>query len=514
MFQHLFTLAHEVGTPVTLVVAVLARVALYAGPSAAVWRSREERRQRLRFAYSIVLVHLALLLFSGLMFSLHPQLAETARIGAALSGTLANVVLASIVVFEGVIVRLLPGLPRIVPDLVTTGTALVALIRTSSVLGFELSGVIATSAVLTAVIGFALQDTLGNALGGVALQLDRSIGVGDWIRVNDISGCVSEIHWRYTAVETNGWETVIIPNSQLMRSQVTVLGRRRGEPVQWRRQVTFEVDFAHSPSDVIRVIERALAQQPLANVAATPAPSCVAQSLEQGQTRYAVRYWLLNMAVEAQVESDVRNRVFYALARERMELARPSTSVSVTTQDQAWHAKKQESEHTKRMSALRSAQLFSPLSDVELRELADKLERSPFTRGELVTREGEDATHLYIVRSGSLSVRVGGHADDREVARLNAGSIFGEMALLTGERRNASLIALSDVECYRLDAEPFRALLSRRPDLAERVAQVLAEREVGLVAAKQRMNDSQHEQLRTQNKHALAARIRAFFELE
>jgi small-conductance mechanosensitive channel/CRP-like cAMP-binding protein len=468
----------------------------------------------LRFAYLIVFVHLSLVLTSWVLHPVQPQLAESAHVGAALLGTLANVILASTVLFEGVVMRVLPTLPRIVPDLVTTGTALVALIRTSSQLGFELSGVIATSAVLTAVIGLALQDTLGNALGGVALQLDRSLRVGDWIKLNDITGCVTEIHWRYTAVETNGWETVIIPNSALMRSQVTVLGRRRGEPVKWRRQVVFEVDYKHAPSDVIRVIERAFAQQQLAHVASEPAPLCVSIGFENGQTRYAARYWLTNPAFEAGVESQVRNRVYYAIARANMELAMPSTAVFLTTEDQAFHAQKLESEQLTRMAALRKAELFAPLSESELNEIAAHLERAPFTRGEVITREGADAKHLYIVRAGEVSVRVGGHDDKREVAQLKAGSIFGEMALLTGERRNATLIALSDVECYRLDAEPFRALLSKRADLAERVAQVLAEREVSLLAAKQRLNAAQRDSLHQENKHALAKRIRAFFELD
>jgi small-conductance mechanosensitive channel/CRP-like cAMP-binding protein len=512
MFQQLFSLALDVGTPVTLALALMARVALSVGPSLVA--SREERKQRLRFAYLIVAVHLSLALSSWVLRPVSPGIADSARVGAALSGTLANVALGSIVLFEGLVARLRPSLPRIVPDLVTTGAALVALIRTSSQLGFELSGVIATSAVLTAVIGFALQDTLGNALGGVALQLDRSLRVGDWIRLNDISGCVTEIHWRYTAVETNGWETVIIPNSALMRSQVTVLGRRRGESVKWRRQVTFDVPYDHAPSDVIRVIERALAQQPIPHIADVPQPHCVATAFERGLTRYAARYWLTNPASEAMAESQVRNRIFYALRRAGIGLGVPVAALSVTTEDTASHAHKRAGEQRDGLAALRQAELFKPLSDGELEEVATHLQHAPYAPGEVVTREGADARHLYIVREGTLSVRVGGHEVDREVAQLHAGSIFGEMALLTGERRNATLVALGDVECYRLDAAPFRALLAKRPDLAERVAQVLAEREVALVAAKQRLNALERESLHTQNKHAFAARIRAFFELD
>jgi CRP-like cAMP-binding protein len=118
-----------------------------------------------------------------------------------------------------------------------------------------------------------------------------------------------------------------------------------------------------------------------------------------------------------------------------------------------------------------------------------------------------------MILSGAVSVRVGGLEEVREVSRLDAGAFFGEMALLTGERRNASTIALTDVDCYRLDAEAFRALLGRHPDLAQRVAQVLAEREVGLSAAKGRLG-SDHHSLKAQRERALLSKIRSFFELD
>jgi small-conductance mechanosensitive channel/CRP-like cAMP-binding protein len=435
-------------------------------------------------------------------------------VGAALTGSLATVILGSVVVFEGLFRRVRPGMPRIVPDLVTTGAALIALIHTSSQLGFEVTGVIATSAVLTAVIGLALQDTLGNALGGLALQLDSSIRVGDWIAFGDVSGRVSEIHWRYTAVETNNWETIIVPNSVLMRAQVTVRGRRRNEPVQLRREIQFQVDFRSSPSDVTQVIERALTSQRISNVAQEPAPSCVASHFGDSQTQYTLRYFLTDLSAEEPTDSLVRNRIFYALARARMSLAIPAQTLFVTEDDQERHAQKRASEHARRVAALRRIDLFAQLSEEDVNELSERLSRAPFARGETLTREGADAHHLYMITTGDVSVRVGGLDERCEVGRLRAGDFFGEMALLTGERRNASAVALTDVDCYRLDAEAFRALLARHPNLAERVAKVLAEREMGLLAAKERMGAEQREKLKAQKERALLGKIRAFFELD
>ncbi|MDB4975602.1 MAG: Potassium efflux system KefA protein [Myxococcaceae bacterium] len=508
MLHSLFSLAQQAGTPVALLLAVCARVTVLSSAKGS------EPRARFRFAFSIFLVHALLLVATWCMTVLGAPHSDGARIGAMLTGTLANVTLGSLVLFEGVLRRVRPGLPGIVPDIVTTVAAFIALMRTSSQLGFEVSGVIATSAVLTAVVGLALQDTLGNAVGGLALQLDRSVKVGDWIRLDQISGRVAEIHWRYTAVETSDWETVIVPNSVLMRSQVTVLGRRQGQPLQWRRWVNFQVDFRNSPSDVIQVIDRALLVQAIPGVASQPAPHCLAVDFADSQTRYAVRYWLTDMSSETATDSLVRNRIFYALARARIGLAIPAQTLFVTADDQARHAQKRELEHGRRVAALRRIDLFADLVEADLNELASRLEPAPFAKGETITREGAVAHHLYIILAGSVSVRVGGIEDRREVNRLVAGEFFGEMALLTGERRSASCIALDEVQCYRLDAEAFRSLLARHPELAQRVAQVLAERETGLIAAKERLGSEQREKLRAQKERVLVTKIRAFFELD
>src|SRR3989338_5896179 len=126
--------------------------------------------------------------------------------------------------------------------------------------GLDLGSIVATSAMITAVVAFAMQDTLGNILGGLALQMDNSIEIGDWIKVDDVSGRVVDIRWRSTLVETRNWETVVFPNSQLMKSKFLVLGRRTGQPVQWRRWVWFNVSMDIPPTSVVRVVEEAIQQ--------------------------------------------------------------------------------------------------------------------------------------------------------------------------------------------------------------------------------------------------------------
>src|SRR5256714_14128357 len=137
--------------------------------------------------------------------------------------------------------------PRILRDLLLALTYVVVSITIVS-RDTDLTGIVATSAVLTAVIGLSFQDTLGNMMGGMALQMERAFGVGDWIKVDGQEGMVREIRWRHTSIGTRNWDTIVIPNSALMKSHVTVLGRRAGQPRQHRQWVYFNVDFRYSPT--------------------------------------------------------------------------------------------------------------------------------------------------------------------------------------------------------------------------------------------------------------------------
>jgi small-conductance mechanosensitive channel len=110
-----------------------------------------------------------------------------------------------LLVFRIVLPRIKLTLPRITEDIFVIIAYIAWFLVRLRYAGLDLGSILATSAVITAVIAFAMQDTLGNILGGLALQLDNSIEVGDWIKVDDIAGKVVDIRWRSTLVETRNW---------------------------------------------------------------------------------------------------------------------------------------------------------------------------------------------------------------------------------------------------------------------------------------------------------------------
>jgi small-conductance mechanosensitive channel/CRP-like cAMP-binding protein len=378
----------------------------------------------------------------------------------------------------------------------------------------DLSGIVATSAVVTAVIGFSLQDTLGNIMGGMALQMERSIAVNDWVRVNDVEGIVREIRWRQTSIETRNWDTVVIPNSQLMKTSVTVLGRRAGQPKLHRMWVRFNVDFRTTPTMVIDVVRAALRSEEIPGVAADPPPDCILMSFEESYASYASRYWLKDLAKDDPTSSEVRTRIFFALQRAGIHLSIPAESVFLTMKGRARKLRKQELEVQRRTTAMRNAAIFQPLTDEELRELADRLSLARFARGELVTRQGNEAHYLYIMASGEAQMYVTVGSETRNVTTLRSGDCFGEMGLMLGEPRQATVIALEDVTCYRLDKEAFLKILQFRPEIADGMSHLLTERKLRLDAVREGLTQSAIHHRSASTQQALLERIRTFFTLQ
>lgn len=421
---------------------------------------------------------------------------------------------ASVFVFEVFLnaIRLKP--PRIMRDLLVALAYVVLGITLLSIPRVDVSGIVATSAVLTAVIGLSFQDTLGNMMGGMALQLERAIGIGDWIKIDGQEGVVREIRWRHTSIETRNWDTIVIPNSVLMKSQVTVLGRRTGAAHQHRQWVYFNVDFRYSPADIIDAVESGLRAEPIANIAAEPPPNCVFMDFKESFGSYAVRYWLTDLAVDDPTNSIVRTRIYFALRRAGIPLSIPAHSIFMTEDDASRRERKDSEEIEQRIKALGKVELFNSLTEEEHRALAARLRYAPFARGEAMTRQGAEAHWLYLMTAGEAEVRVStdGNLNER-VAALHAGDVFGEMGMMTGEPRSATVIASTDVECYRLDKEAFHDILQRRAEIAEDISMLLAKRRVELEAAREGLNEEAKRMRMRFHHNDLLRRIKKFFTL-
>ncbi|HMW56483.1 MULTISPECIES: mechanosensitive ion channel family protein [Candidatus Accumulibacter] len=368
-------------------------------------------------------------------------------------------------------------IPRIIEDLLTFLGYIAWVLVRLRLAGMDLTSLVATSAVLTAVIAFSMQDTLGNTMGGLLLQIESSIKVGDWITIGNVAGQISEIRWRYTALETRDGETVIFPNSVLMKNSFTIVSSPMQRRPEWRRWLWFNVASSIPPGRVQEVALAAIRTADMPNVARTPEPSCVLMEFGPGFARYALRYWLIDVEPDSPTDSQVRGRLLAALQRAGIELAIAQNEVSLSFDTRK---APEEREQQRRRQALRSAEIFAVLSDEEIAQMASNLVYAPFASGDVILREGSTTgDSLYLLAEGEVDVwldelpdRPGGH-----VAVLGTGEVLGEIGMMTGEPRRATLIARSYAQCYRLDRATFERVIQSRPEVAGEIARVLASRE-------------------------------------
>jgi CRP-like cAMP-binding protein/small-conductance mechanosensitive channel len=476
-------------------------------------------RRRLRRSVVLYGLHLGIVLATLALrrFGFN-AIADGFALASSLLGVLLIINLSALALFDLLLPVARLDLPDILHDLTVGAAYVVAAGWLMHRAGFNLTSIIATSAIVTAVIGLSLQATLGNIVGGLALQVDDSVQEGDWLEFeNKQQAQVKKIRWRHTVLETRDSDTLIVPNSMLMGQAIKVLGKRDGESVPHRQWVYFCVDFRFSPGEVIAAINQALVAAPIAGVEANPMANCICSDLgrenRDGYVLYAVRYWIQDLWRSDSTNSDVRERVFSALKRADIPLAIPAAAVFLSQEDSARAERKAQRAVQSKLRSLANVELFKHLDDAERSALAQTARRTPFGRAEVITRQGAKANWLYVLSKGDVEVRIATPEGDKRVAVLKAPSFFGEMALMTGQPREATVVALTEVECLRIDKADFQGILQRRPAIADRISEILAARRVELDAAREGLDpDAQNQRLSRENVRILRG-IKDFFGL-
>jgi CRP-like cAMP-binding protein/small-conductance mechanosensitive channel len=479
-----------------------------------------QRRKRIRSTAILFGVYLLAMLGGAAFTLLHwSTRAEQFWTVSELLETFITINIASLLLFDLMLnaVRVRPSV--IVTDLVIGAGYVVAMLHEMHRAHFDPTGIVTTGAVVSGVLSISLAPTLGNILGGVALQLDNSVREGDWIQLDaNTQGKIKAIHWRHTVVETRNWDTIIVPNVTLLASNITILGKRTDQPLQRRYWIYFNIDFRYHPAQVIAAVNEALQASPIPNVAREPKPHVIcydfAKDGRDSMGYYAARYWLTDLAVDDPTNSAIRERIYSALQRANIPLALPATTVFVSRDDeQHAHAKRQR-EHARRVELLSKLSLFQDFTAEEIEHLADRLVFAPFARGEVMTRQGNVAHWLYILAAGEADI-VLKHDDDEEkkIATIKGPDFFGEMAVMTGEPRAATVIANCACDCYRLDKEAFKKIMTERKELASIVSTVLVARrhEMQLVHFSK---DEEHKHRQLADMRArLVGEIQSFFGL-
>jgi small-conductance mechanosensitive channel/CRP-like cAMP-binding protein len=360
-----------------------------------------------------------------------------------------------------------------------------------------LGALFTTSAVLGAIIGLALQDTLGNFFAGISLHADKPFQVGDVVTVAQKTGVVESITWRAVKVRTFANHIVLASHSSVSREAIEVHPRDNLNA----RLVFFNTLYTDSPAKTIHIVREAVREAD--NVSPKITPIVRIRNLGDNGVEYEVKYWLLDYAKFNDTDALVRQRIWYAFRRAGLNFAFPTRTLHVERKAKTDGAEMDGSGFIERLSAV---DIFAPLSSEETARLAGASVSHVFAPGETVIRAGDEGSSMFVVHGGRVSVQVTDNGGKpRTVAVLKDGDFFGEMALFTGEPRAANVVALEETEVLEIGHQAMKHLFDTNPDLVDSLSHIIAERKVGLNAKAENGGDIKVES------EGIMASIKRFF---
>jgi len=466
----------------------------------------EGRRQRGSAARVTLAIALGLALArAGAMTGDMTGPAGILHLGALLALVCGVVALVGLVLFELVLPPIHLDVPSIVRDVLQLVVAALACLVCLRLAGLDVLPLLTTSAVLTAVIGLALQATIANLFGGLSLQLDRTLVQGDWIETGKHSGRIVEIGWRSTRLITREGDTLFLPNGQLVSGEVLNLSRPTGAH---RASVQMSVHERYAPAQVRQALVEAVNGIP--GVLQFPPPDCLVSELADQALIYTVRYWITDFERDTWIASEVRVRLWYASRRAGIDTVPHVYGLAVADGAQQVDAL---DDSAARVALLRAVELFAPLDDAARERLAQRMRLLEFTAGEPIVHQGASGDSLYVVRHGDVAVRVHVDGSTADVATLGPGDIFGEMSVLTGEARAATCTARAETVCYVIDRPAFEEMLAAQPAIAEHFCATLARRQTELEAQREGLSAAIRARRQVDRHSQLLGRIRELFSI-
>jgi len=362
--------------------------------------------------------------------------------------------------------------------------------------GLEL---IATSTVVSVVIGLALQDTLGNFFAGLAIHIEQPFHILDSIKIDNMIGRVEAVSWRTTTIRTNNNTTVIFPNSRVARDPLEVFRFNNLN----RHILLVPAPYDIPPQKVISSIRDAVAS--IQNVASEKTPIVRIGSFADSSIIYEILYWTKDYMWVPDIDAQIRQHVWYIYRRSEIDIPFPVRHVLLEQQERP--ARRELPDYG---SVIESVEIFAPLSADEKHAVVRSAVRSVFAPGELILRRGEAGDSMFVLYRGNVEVRLPSRDGNvQQVAELKPGSFFGEMALLTGEPRNADVVTLSEVETLEIRKAVLQEILDNNEELAGALSRIIAERQMRL----DEYSKTMPEQDRQEKAKNILRRIKRFFSL-
>ncbi len=366
-----------------------------------------------------------------------------------------------------------------------------------AILKIDLSPILGASAILTMVLGLALQGVLSNILSGASLHFVRSINRGDWVSIGAHEGVVVDTNWRETRILDRASNIVVLPNT-------VVASERIINYAQPDSRTALLLPFKLSPQapagEVLSVLVEAARDCP--SVVSDPAPLAFLQSFDEWGVSYLLKFWVTDYARKHSIITDVGRLAWYKLRRRGFEIAVPAaegfralTGIAGAAGRQAPapvpaipDAQAGDEAEESFAALMRSAFLRRPregglgellVPEDHVRDLASVVIRAVYAKGEVLFRQGDKGRSAYVIVRG----RIRGEIVTQEAGKaytsafsVGSGGLFGEMSLFTGMPRTATGIIEEEAVLLKIRAEDFGPVLAKNPDLAEVIADLVSAR--------------------------------------
>jgi small-conductance mechanosensitive channel/CRP-like cAMP-binding protein len=368
----------------------------------------------------------------------------------------------------------------------------------------QLTGLLAGSGVVAIILGFAGQNFLAGIIGGISIQINRPYKVGDWLQVGERFAEVMEINWRSTRLCTNDDIYLDIPNNEMVSHMIVNLHY----PTEVHAmRIRVGIDYNVPPNIVRDALARAA--QSAKNVLAKPPVKIFLVDFGDHAVTYEIKYYMGNHARINETNDSVRTNVWYELKRQHINIPYPIRTLHLQRRTGGPADEGQDEAR----QILRGEPIFECLSDGQLESLVKQARLNHYGRGEHLIQEGAEGDSMFLLLRGAAQVSVSKNGSSIPVATLNSGDCFGEMSLLTGERRTATVRAESD--CYVMEiSKPVMAEVIRdSPDCLERLSELLAKRKLENEGVIKEASEGQNEKKEREYQASFLKRLQSFFEL-
>lgn len=360
--------------------------------------------------------------------------------------------------------------PKILPNIVTVVLFLLAFyVILTAVFHRSISGLLVSTGVLVGVIGLALQNLISDFFYGFSITLEDPFHKGDWIEMSDGTlGQVIDISWHAIHLLSFNNSLYIVPNSSIARNTIHNLSRPDPRYAIW---LTIAVDSTYPPEEIRRLLTEAALS---CNAVLTDPPPGVNFADGSGNPyHYTVYIYFRNFVSHYRGKNDL-----YMAIHQRFERAGVHPS-SVKYELATEEAAPRHYIKPSLREELAATDLLGPLSEADIELLASFAYEKIYRPGDTLLVEGDTDTSMVVITSGVVKVvKTGPHGRESELDRLGAGEVIGEMSLMTGQPRTATVRALVPVSCIIVPKEGLEPILERNPGLSNEIARIMVDRKM------------------------------------